>query len=209
MSTIFWLSIAIQVAAFGVVARIAGKTRRISWALIALAMVMMLVRRGMEYAGHLPAHIMAISIVVSALLLWGAIAVHAEHRREICDLQALADAVPNIVWVAGRNGEVKYVNRVFTNYTGRKLDDVQNFRGFDLIHPEDRSRVMDTWIACVKNGVPFESEHRVRAASGTYHWFLARAVPVRHNNKVEHWYGTATDIHDAKVAFEKLKATKD
>lgn len=209
MAPFFWISILLQLAAFGGVAHITYKTRRLSWGVIAVAVAMMLLRRGMEYSGQTPAHNMAMSMVVSVFLLWGMVMVHREHRREVCDLRALADAVPNMVWVASRGGDVEYVNRKFVDYTGRKLEEVQNYRWLDLVHPDDAARVLDNWVACVKAGIPYESEHRVRASAAGYRWFLARAVPVRHNGKVERWYGTATDIHDAKLAFEKLKAARD
>ncbi len=40
---------------------------------------------------------------------------------------------------------------------------------------------------------------RLRAADGTYRWFLSRSAPVRDAaGKIVKWFGTSTDIDDAK-----------
>jgi len=55
----------------------------------------------------------------------------------------------------------------------------------------------------------YEAEHRARRADGGYRWHLSRALPVRDaQGRIIRWYGTATDIHDTKMAQEALRESE-
>jgi hypothetical protein len=52
----------------------------------------------------------------------------------------------------------------------------------------------------------FEIEHRIRRADGAYRWFLTRATPERDTNgTIVRWYGTHTDIDEARRAQYTLE----
>ena len=52
-------------------------------------------------------------------------------------------------------------------------------------------------------------EYRIRRHDGVYRSFLARAIPVRNAaDEIERWLGSATDIHDRKLAEETLRRTE-
>jgi light-regulated signal transduction histidine kinase (bacteriophytochrome) len=58
----------------------------------------------------------------------------------------------------------------------------------------------------VETGETYQIEHRVRIADGSYRWHLSRGVPILdETGRVMRWFGTATDIHDLKLAEEQLK----
>jgi len=57
------------------------------------------------------------------------------------------------------------------------------------------------------SGEIFENEARYRSVKREYHWFLARAVPLRdEQGNILKWYGTLTDITERKRAEERLRA---
>src|SRR5712664_1164723 len=67
------------------------------------------------------------------------------------------------------------------------------------IHPDDRSGLVASWRAAVKNGRPVESETRVRRADGEFRWWFLRSVPLRNDaGNIVKWYGTGVDIEDRK-----------
>jgi light-regulated signal transduction histidine kinase (bacteriophytochrome) len=58
----------------------------------------------------------------------------------------------------------------------------------------------------LRAGGEFSVEHRFRRADGVYRWFLSRSLPVKDEaGRVVKWFGTATDIEDAKRAEAEIK----
>ena len=128
----------------------------------------------------------------------------AEERRVSEErYRQLADAMPQIVWTADRDGNATYYNRQWFEYTGQALEDA-GAAGWTLaVHPDDLPRAVATWEATQRSGEVFEVEYRFRAADGTFRWHLGRAVPIRAaNGEIDFWVGTATDIHDHKRTQE-------
>jgi signal transduction histidine kinase len=74
------------------------------------------------------------------------------------------------------------------------------------LHPDDLQPTLTAWQHSIQTGNIYQIEHRVRMAGGSYRWHLSRGVPILDDNgQVSRWFGTATDIHDLKLAEEQLK----
>ncbi len=132
-----------------------------------------------------------------------------ERRRAEAALRAsearfrqLADAMPQIVWAAGPDGEIDYSNRRWREYTGLP-EDAGNDGWGAVVHPEDMPGAAARWAESLRSGTPFEMEARLRGRGGAYRWHLMRTVPVRDGaGAVARWYGSATDIDAQKRAGE-------
>jgi PAS domain S-box-containing protein len=131
--------------------------------------------------------------------------------RELEILRQLADGLPQIVWVARPDGSHEYYNRQWHDYTGSKLQDVNDHAWGELFHPDDRDRAEALWAEALRNGTPYEIEFRLRrAADGVYRWFLGRSIPCRDaSGQIVKWFGTCTDIHEQKLAQEVLRTAHD
>jgi PAS domain S-box-containing protein len=116
----------------------------------------------------------------------------------------LADAMPQIAWVLGADGAtLEYLNQRWFDYTGAVVSRMTAADANEPIHPDDMPAVSDLWAEAFRAGETFQSELRLRAANGSYRWFLSRAVPVRDSSgKIVQWFGTSTDIDDTKRAAE-------
>jgi PAS domain S-box-containing protein len=129
----------------------------------------------------------------------------AQERAE--QFRFLAEALPNLVWSFDADGRCMYANRRWTEYTGRTLDELTGHGWVSALHPDDRADTMDTWSKAVREGSIFDVEHRIRSASGDWHWFKTRGTPVRdESQQVVYWVGTCTDIEDQKRAAEDLES---
>jgi PAS domain S-box-containing protein len=121
----------------------------------------------------------------------------------------LAETLPELVWVTGADGWNDYLNERFVEYTGIPVGALQGAAQAEIIHPDEREQVMVKWTHCVQTGEPYINNVRLRRHDGVYRHFLARAVPIRsEEGKLQRWLGTATDIHDQKLAEETLRRTE-
>lgn len=123
-------------------------------------------------------------------------------------LQNLANAMPQLVWMARADGTVIYYNQKVERFGGISQAPEGNWSWDDAIHPEDRGPTRDAWRRSMETGRGFAIEHRVRMKDGAHRWHLSRAERADDQDGVPLWYGTATDIHDLKVAERALRESE-
>ncbi len=118
----------------------------------------------------------------------------------------LADAIPQIVWVAGPDGGLNHLNQRATEYSGLDVDQFTGWFWERVIHPQDREPALGTWTEILTTGQPRDLEFRIRRADGVYRWHIVRMVPSRDaTGTITTWYGTCTDIEDQKQAEQSLR----
>lgn len=121
---------------------------------------------------------------------------------------ALADAMPQLVWIARDDGTVEYYNQRVALYGGPRQEG-DAWRWQPIVHPDDIAGTLAAWRSAVESGTSYEFEHRLRMADGSWCWHLSRAVPVREGPRAaRRWYGTATEIHELREAQEALRRTQ-
>jgi PAS domain S-box-containing protein len=127
-------------------------------------------------------------------------------RESEARFRTIADAMPQMVWSALPDGYHDYFNRRWYDFTGMAAGGTDGDGWAVLLHPDDLERTSNAWQHCLRTGDPYEIQYRLRHRAGDYRWALARALPVYGDNgKIIRWMGTCTDIHDQKLAEEKLK----
>ncbi|MBZ5617402.1 MAG: PAS domain S-box protein [Acidobacteriia bacterium] len=132
----------------------------------------------------------------------------AEAAQQASDIafRALADAVPQIVWICTPDGLNVYFNQRWVDYTGLTL--VESYgRGWDTpFHPDDKQAAWAAWNHATETGEMYCIESRLRAADGSYRWYLMRGVPLCDAaGRIVKWFGTCTEIHDLKREEETLR----
>ncbi len=116
----------------------------------------------------------------------------AESEREF---RMLTETIPNHAWAANPDGVVNWFNQRVYEYLGVSQGDLHNGRWASFVHPDDLGGTTAAWARALTEGVPYEGEFRLRGKSGSYRWFLARALPVRDSEgTIVRWIGTNTDI---------------
>ncbi len=117
----------------------------------------------------------------------------------------LADAMPQIVWVAAADGAVQGVNVRWSDYFGLSEEASLGWDWQGVVHPDDVAPCLQAWRHACETGTPYEVEYRLRRRDGVYRWHLARALPYRSDDGLVRWFGTATDIEDQKRQQEILR----
>lgn len=124
----------------------------------------------------------------------------------------LADAMPQVVWTAGPDGEIEYVNNRWPEITGLSEKDLLQPDGWlTALHPDDRKGAAENWSQAVRSGQPLELSLRMKTVmDGTYRWHLMRALPrCDADGQVEQWVGTATDIDAQRRAYADLAEARE
>ena len=125
-------------------------------------------------------------------------------------LNELANALPQLVWVANANGDVLYYNDRVAEFAGATKNSDGNWAWGGLVHESDLAFTERAWQNAVSQGSIYQIEHRIQVKGGSYRWFLSRGIPQKdEQGNVIKWFGTATDIHiakeQAKVLEEEVK----
>jgi PAS domain S-box-containing protein len=133
-----------------------------------------------------------------------------ELREREERFRALAESLPQLIWMADALGETTYCNQRVFEYFGLAASetDIPSWR--ERFHPEDVENTFAAWRKSVARSEPYQVEYRLRRHDGVYRHFLARAVPVRNEaGDVVRWIGSCTDIHDWKLAERGLREREE
>ncbi|MCW8086651.1 PAS domain-containing protein [Sabulicella glaciei] len=132
------------------------------------------------------------------------------HLRESeARFRLMADAIPQIIWITDAEGRTEFFNKQWSDYTGIPYESTTAPEvAANHVHPEDGAATMAAFDEARRTGTAFLVEHRIRSASGSYRWFLVRALPHRDpaTGEIVRWFGASVDIHDRKLAEEALLA---
>ena len=152
-----------------------------------------------DAAGN-PVRFPGVAVDVTAQVEANAALVESEAR-----FRALAEAIPQFVWISDADGRQDYFNSQWAEFTGLDPATADPAAWKDLVHPDDKERVFTVWNHSLETGEALEIEYRFRHHSGVYRWFLVRALPQRHaDGRIARWFGTSTDIHERKlIAVER------
>lgn len=127
-------------------------------------------------------------------------------RESESRFHSLADSMPQLVWTALPDGTVDYYNQRYQEYQEIKQVEGTAWEWAPVLHPDDLQPTVNAWRWSVETGEIYQIEHRARMADGSYRWHLSRGVPMLdETGRIIRWFGTATDIHDLKMAEEQLK----
>lgn len=130
-------------------------------------------------------------------------------QRSESELRALADSIPQLAWMANRDGYIFWYNRRWYEYTGTTPEEMEGW-GWEKVHdPTTLPTVVDKWKHSLATGVPFEMEFPLRGADGNFGWFLTRVEPLRdEQGRIVRWFGTNTDVTEQRRQEVALKASE-
>jgi PAS domain S-box-containing protein len=125
------------------------------------------------------------------------------------DLGRVLDALPAMVWTALPDGQIDFINRRWSEYTGLGLDKAHGWDWQAAVDPHDLPGLLERWRSILASGEPAEMEARVRRFDGQYRWYLVHCSPMRDDaGRIHKWYGINTDIDDLKRAEETSRESE-
>lgn len=125
--------------------------------------------------------------------------------------QRMAGNIQEIFWMLNAvSKEIIYVNQAYETITGRRLALRDKPAAYeDVIHPEDRIRVLSRLKESVPSGL-VDEEFRIVRSDGAVRWLWLRGFPVRDaEGSVQSIVGTAQDISARKFAEAQMARNLD
>lgn len=118
----------------------------------------------------------------------------------------LAQAMPQIVFIADASGKVHFFSDQWTATTGATVASALGDGWMKRIHPDDVGQTMRDLRHTLDTGEHKPNEHRVLGKDGVYRWRLVRVTPARDSDgNIVSYYGTSTDINELKQSESALK----
>ncbi|MGV7029784.1 response regulator [Methylobacterium symbioticum] len=131
-------------------------------------------------------------------------------RATQADYENLAEALPQLAWMADADGAIFWYNRRWYDYTGTTLDQMRGWGWRGVHHPDHLARVEARFRAAIAAGAPWEDTFPLRGADGQFRWFLSQAMPHRDaQGRILRWYGTNTDISRRRATEERLRHSEE
>jgi PAS domain S-box-containing protein len=126
----------------------------------------------------------------------------AERRlkRSEAELLELANSITQLAWMARPDGHVFWYNERWYEYTGTTAETMEGWGWQAVHHPDLLPQVVERWQQAIRTGERIEIEFPLRAADGSYRWFLTVAEPLKdEQGRLVRWFGTNTDIHERRT----------
>ena len=122
-------------------------------------------------------------------------------RAQEARFRTLANAIPQLAWMADASGARYWFNDRWYDYTGTSFEEVQGWGWQKVHHPDHVQHAVDSLQHKFDAGDPWEGTYPLRGKDGTFRWFLSRALPIRREDgSIASWLGTNTDITEQKTA---------
>lgn len=133
--------------------------------------------------------------------LTGACVDVTERRQREDRFRALAESIPQFVWIADADGSAFWYNQRWHDYTGLTFEELKGWGWRRAHHPEHVDRVTEGIRRSFETGQPWQDTFPLRGRAGEWRWFLGRAQPILDPaGAVELWFGTNTDITELREA---------
>ena len=130
---------------------------------------------------------------------------HLRLEQSAARYRALVQASADSVWTTTPEGTPSDMNE-YEQFTGAPLSRVPRDTGL-LVHGDDRAEVLQRWQHAIETRTPFDSQHRLQHADGSWRHVRAQAVPVfEQTGAVREWAGTQVDISAQVETARRMEA---
>jgi PAS domain S-box-containing protein len=115
----------------------------------------------------------------------------------------VADAMPNLLWLANTEGRLIFFNRSWHRFLQTQDAQLLEGRWLTYVHPQDVEAMLAEYMLHVASQEEFSLSFRLRRPDGSYSWILNTGVPLYDaQGGFDGYIGTCTDISEQKWALE-------
>ena len=122
--------------------------------------------------------------------------------------RSLIDASSSLAYTVDAKSHFVEPQPAWSAYTGQTWEELREMGWINAVHAEDRQKIVDQ----LRHSAGVAQVFRARlwhASSQSYRHCMARSVPMKNEaGEIEEWVGVIIDIHDQRLAEEKLRRTE-
>jgi len=145
----------------------------------------------------------AAPVYLIAVLIRQKEAVEQYLRESEQRFRSMADSAPVMIWMTGPDKLCEFVNRSWTDFTGRSQQQERGTGWVEGLHADDAADSYGTYSAAFDARQPFEIDYRLRRHDGEYRWVVDRGSPrYAANGDFLGYVGSAMDITERRRAEE-------
>ncbi len=130
-------------------------------------------------------------------------------RRSEAQFRAMADASPAGVVLTDRHGRLRYINKATLAMMGLTVEPTIGADVMKVMHPDDRHRVTNEWLAAARAKMPFVSAGRFLRFDGQLTWWRARSSPIESDGRTVGHVIVVVDETEHKTAEAALKESEE
>ncbi|MEJ2615555.1 MAG: PAS domain-containing sensor histidine kinase [Ignavibacteriaceae bacterium] len=118
----------------------------------------------------------------------------------------MANTAPVMIWIADVEGLFSFVNKVWLEYSGKKLGDQLGMNWLKDVHPNDLENLLKTYKDAFRSRNPFTFEFRLKNRNDKYEWIMIKGTPrLSRENIFMGFIGSCTNINSQKEFEEKIR----
>ncbi len=122
----------------------------------------------------------------------------------------LLNDFPMPIWRSGPDTRHNYFNQTWFQFTGRTVEEERGEGWTQGVHPDDRERRWQTYLAAFEAREPFEIEYRLRRHDGQYRWVVDWGRPFKDlDGNFAGYIGAVVDITERKITEEALREREE
>ncbi len=138
-------------------------------------------------------------------------------RESEGSLRQLIETVPALIWSTSADGEPIYFSQQFRDFLGFDVDakDIVGRTRLsvvleEIVHPDYRQRLTETFFDALKTGEPFSFKHRLRRFDGQFRWVEMRVAAMKKaDGTIVQWNGVCFDVEDQERSQEELRRAQE
>jgi PAS domain S-box-containing protein len=126
----------------------------------------------------------------------------AEEERK--EFEFVADFIPEMIWTAGIEGKVNYVNKRLADHFALTSNNNLSDAIVDRLYSDGRGTVLRSWISGIKGAANFQIQLRMRDVTGKYEWYLLKGVPYTDSGGlITKWLGSCLNVNAHVMELER------
>ncbi|PWT73487.1 MAG: hypothetical protein C5B46_05325 [Proteobacteria bacterium] len=130
-------------------------------------------------------------------------------RESEARLRAISDASPLGLYVVDSKGNCIFSNANFQRLAGLTAVQLQGAGWTHGLHPDDRDRVLNGWLAAAREHRPFDAEYRYQHADGKIIWSRLHAAPILDGNQLLGYVQVIEDVTAERLAEAAVRRSRE
>lgn len=111
----------------------------------------------------------------------------------------IANSAPVMIWITDVDGLIIFVNKIWSEFSGRSLGEELGFNWIKDVHPDDLAELMNLYQRSTSEHTNFSHQFRLKRKDNIYRWLMMNGIPrFNDDNMFLGFIGTCIDVTQQK-----------